>query len=82
LTEIMAAFGQRMREVRLKVGVSQEKLAELAGLHRTYVSTVERGLKNISIVNIARLAAALNVEPADLMPPLPKKPARPRGPAK
>jgi transcriptional regulator with XRE-family HTH domain len=82
MTEIMVAFGQRLREVRLKVGVSQEKLAELAGLHRTYVSTVERGLKNISIVNIARLAAALDVEPADLMPPLPKKPAKSRGPAK
>jgi transcriptional regulator with XRE-family HTH domain len=78
----MVAFGQRLGEVRRRVGVSQEKLAELAGLHRTYVSTVERGKKNISLVNIARLAAALDVEPGDLMPPLPKKSPKPRGPAK
>lgn len=58
-----------MREVRLqKGGVSQEKLAELAGLHRTYVSSVERGERNISIVNIEKLANALGVTLAVLMP--------------
>ena len=64
----MVRFGKRLREVRTKVGVSQEKLAELAKLHRTYVSTVERGLRNISIVNIERLALALGVPMGDLMP--------------
>ena len=64
----MVRFGKRLREVRTKVGVSQEKLAEMAKLHRTYVSTVERGLRNISIVNIERLALALGVPMGDLMP--------------
>lgn len=66
-------FGQRLREVREKVGISQEKLAELAGLHRTYVSSVERGKRNISIQNIERLAEALGTTMAQLMPD-----ARPR----
>jgi transcriptional regulator with XRE-family HTH domain len=54
--------------IALAVGVSQEALAELAGLHRTYVSSVERGLRNISLENIERLARALGVEMAELMP--------------
>ena len=70
--------------MRLRAGVSQEKLAELAGLHRTYLSSVERGLRNISLINIGRLAQALNVSPADIMPgrpaggaaPIPTKPER------
>ena len=68
LASLFERFGLRLREVRRKAGVSQEKLAELAGLHRTYVSSVERGLRNISLENIDRLATALNVEMADLMP--------------
>ncbi len=48
--------------------MSQEKLAELAGLHRTYVSGVERGERNISLANIERLARALAVPMSDLMP--------------
>ena len=61
-------FGLRLREVREQVGISQEKLAELAGLHRTYVSSVERGKRNISIENIERLARALGTRMAQLMP--------------
>ena len=57
-----------LREVRERVGVSQEKLAEMAGLHRTYVSSVERGKRNISLLNIERLAGALDVPMAELMP--------------
>lgn len=68
VSDILVQFGHRLREVRQRAGVSQEKLAELAGLHRTYISSVERGLRNISLVNIGRLAEALNVAPADLMP--------------
>ncbi len=64
----MVRFGSRLRAVREKAGISQEKLAELANLHRTYVSTVERGKRNISIVNIERLAIALGVTMKDLMP--------------
>jgi transcriptional regulator with XRE-family HTH domain len=67
-TDVMARFGRKLREVRLQHGVSQEKLAELAGLHRTYVSSVERGERNISLVNIEKLALALHVSLAGLMP--------------
>lgn len=61
------AFGQRIRELRLKRDLSQENLAEVAGLHRTYVGSVERGERNVSLDNIVRLAAALEVPPADLL---------------
>jgi transcriptional regulator with XRE-family HTH domain len=66
--EVMRRFGARLREVRERAKVSQEKLAELAGLHRTYVSSVERGQRNISLVNIAKLASALEVPMGGLMP--------------
>jgi transcriptional regulator with XRE-family HTH domain len=68
LEEILVEFGNRLREIRKGKEISQEKLAELAELHRTYVSSVERGMRNISLVNIKRLADALEVEMADLMP--------------
>lgn len=61
-------FGKRLREVREQAGISQEKLAELSTLHRTYVSSVERGKRNISIENIERLALALGVAMRELMP--------------
>jgi len=64
----MVRFGVRLREVRTKVGVSQEKLADMAKLHRTYVSAVERGRCNISLVNIEKLASALEVSMRELMP--------------
>ena len=61
------SFGQRLRELRHARGLSQEALAELATLDRTYVSSCERGHRNISLINIHRLARALGVEPAELM---------------
>jgi transcriptional regulator with XRE-family HTH domain len=69
----MVRFGNRLREVREAAGVSQEKLAELAGLHRTYVSSVERGKRNISLQNIERLALALGVSMKELMPAMKTK---------
>jgi transcriptional regulator with XRE-family HTH domain len=68
LSDVRVRFGKRLREVREGVGISQEKLAEIANLHRTYVSSVERGKRNISLENIDRLAQALGVPMADLMP--------------
>ena len=68
MSDVLTRFGLRLREVREEVGISQEKLAELAKLHRTYVSSVERGKNNISLVNIERLAAALGVTMGELMP--------------
>jgi transcriptional regulator with XRE-family HTH domain len=56
-----------LRRERKRFGLSQEALADLAGLHRTYVGSVERGEYNISIDNIERLARALGIEPGDLL---------------
>ena len=55
------AFGAALRKFRTAAGHSQEALAELAGIHRTYVGDVERGERNVSIVNMGRFAAALDV---------------------
>ena len=66
--DVQVRFGERLREIRTKKGVSQEALAELAGLHRTYVSSIERGERNISIVNIAKLAEAPEVPIRDFFP--------------
>lgn len=64
-TDLQIAFGAALRLKRTHLGLSQEGLAELAGLHFTYVSSVERGERNISLENIARLAKALNIEIKD-----------------
>ena len=61
------AFGKRIRELRTPLGLSQEQLADLAGLHRNYVGSVERGERNISLDNIYALADALNVEAGTLL---------------
>lgn len=61
------AFGKRVREIRLELGLSQEKLAELADLHRNYVGGVERGERNVSLVNIVKLAHGLRVRPVKLI---------------
>lgn len=60
------AFGDRVRELRLNRGLSQEKLSELADLHRTYVVGVESGRRNASLDAIYALATGLGVEAADL----------------
>ena len=54
-------FARNLRAERARKGFSQEQLAELAGLHRTYVGSVERGARNVSIDNMERLATALGV---------------------
>ncbi|WP_176357768.1 helix-turn-helix domain-containing protein [Mycobacterium persicum] len=60
-------FGLAVREARLRCGVSQERLSELANLDRTYVSGVERGVRNPTLDSMSRLAAALGLALSDLV---------------
>ncbi|MDE7425769.1 MAG: helix-turn-helix domain-containing protein [Lachnospiraceae bacterium] len=60
--DIVRVFGNNMKKYRIALGLSQEKFAEKCGLHRTYISTVERFQRNISIENVQRIADALNIE--------------------
>jgi transcriptional regulator with XRE-family HTH domain len=61
------AFGKRLRELRLQRDISQEKLAEIADLHRNYVGVLERGGQSPSLDAICKLAHALKVKPAELL---------------
>jgi transcriptional regulator with XRE-family HTH domain len=58
-----------VRRIRKSIGLSQEELADRAGLHRTYISSIERNERNVSLENIFLLAKALGVEAADLVTP-------------
>jgi transcriptional regulator with XRE-family HTH domain len=64
---LLPTFGTRVRACRLERGLSQEQLGFDAGLHPTYISGIERGLRNVSLRNIVGIAAALRVDPADLL---------------
>jgi transcriptional regulator with XRE-family HTH domain len=63
-------FGQRVRTLRLERGLSQEALADAARLHRTHISLIERGQRSVRLETIAAVAAALGVQPSELMPRL------------
>ncbi|MCW2987691.1 MAG: putative transcriptional regulator [Solirubrobacterales bacterium] len=65
--EIAKAFGARVRELRMEAGLTQERLAEAAGLHPTFISNVERGYRVPSVPTMLRLAVALAVAPSDLV---------------
>lgn len=60
-------FGQRVRARRVELGLSQETLAQRAGLHRTYVGSLERGERNVALINILRLGRALGVDSGSLI---------------
>lgn len=60
-------FARKLKEFRAQKGLSQEELADIAGLHRTYVGSVERGERNISIDNMERLASALSISIGELL---------------
>jgi transcriptional regulator with XRE-family HTH domain len=60
-------LGKKIREYRLKMGISQEQLGKLAKVHRTYIGMIERGEKNVTIQNIYKVATALGVEVKNLI---------------
>ncbi|HDR4461390.1 TPA: helix-turn-helix transcriptional regulator [Bacillus cereus] len=65
--DILKLFGSNVKMYRIMKKLSQEKLAELTGLHRTYIGATERGERNISLKNMEKIALALNVRVEDLL---------------
>lgn len=65
--EVLIKFGQKVREERAKLRLSQEDLARRAGVHRTYIGMIERAEKNITLGNIEKIARALNIKSNNLL---------------
>ena len=65
--EILIKFGSKVRKRRVELGLSQEKLASRAGVHRTYIGMIERAEKNITLENIEKIAKALEIPLDKLM---------------
>jgi len=65
--EILIKFGKRVREERIKLGLSQEKLASHAKVHRTYIGMIERAEKNITLKNMDKIARALKIKLSNLV---------------
>lgn len=65
-TNILLRFGQRLREKRGELGLSQEAFADRCGLDRTYISGIERGKRNVSLLNIEAIAKALGLSISEL----------------
>lgn len=64
---ILKVFGRNVQKYRKQMNISQEKLAEYAGLHRTYIGMIERAEKNITLLNIEKIAKALKVNIKNLL---------------
>ncbi len=60
-------LGHNLRAIRTRQGLSQESLAQLCGLHRTYIGAVERGQRNVTLQTLEKIASALSVDPLDLL---------------
>ena len=65
--EILIKFGKKVREIRKEKGLSQEELSFKADLHRTYIGMIERAEKNITLINIEKIANALEISISDLL---------------
>ena len=65
--DVLGIFGRRVRALRTTLNLSQDQLAELTDLDRTYISGIERGKRNVSLRNIVKLAHALQVSPSELL---------------
>ncbi len=81
MNDIRTRFGIRVRQLRTERGWSQEQFADLCGLHRTYIGSIERGEQNISLVNIEKVAATLGISLADLFASFSDKPASTTSPS-
>jgi XRE family transcriptional regulator, regulator of sulfur utilization len=71
--DVRILLGRRIRDLRTQRKLSQEELAHRAGIHTTYLSSVENGKRNLAIVNIANIAAALRISLSDLFSSFPEK---------
>ena len=67
MTKIYQIFGQKVKERRKELGLTQEELAKASRLHRTYIAGIEAGKRNISLKSLEKLAKALKVNPEDLL---------------
>lgn len=65
--QLLKRFGKNVRDARLERGISQEKLGQLAKVHRTYIGMIERAEKNITLTNMEKIARALGLKVADLI---------------
>jgi transcriptional regulator with XRE-family HTH domain len=66
-------FGLRLKLLRVRSGMTQEELADRAGMHRTFIGLLERGESGTNVERLVDLAHALGVEPAELLPPAPSR---------
>jgi transcriptional regulator with XRE-family HTH domain len=73
--EILEALGQRIRELRLKQGYSQESFADYCGVHRTFMGTIERGESNLSFSNLVKISQGLGITLSQLLSGLEKRAA-------
>ncbi len=67
MNDIKSKFGSKLRQIRQEKKLSQEQLAFKSNLHRTYICDIERGARNVSLVNIQKIANALKIKPEELL---------------
>ena len=67
MTDEVAKFGKKLREARLKKKLSQGGVAKILGVHRPYISGLERGRRNPSLLTVQKIAKALNISPKELL---------------
>ena len=65
--KILKIFAKNVRKFRIDMGLSQEELAKIAGIHRTYIGSIERSERNVSLINIEKISKALGKNPRDLI---------------